>query len=79
MGKLITEGSAAGTPDYGSWPSKPIGHTLSDVTPFWACCEIGRIEDYLAMRPPNNGKNCPKNRVDKPLRCERWSSNPYVY
>jgi RHS repeat-associated protein len=78
-GALITEGSGAGTPDYGAFPSDIPAHLVTDVSPFHACCTIGRMEHYLEWRPPNNGNGCPSNEVDRPLRCARHKSLPYGY
>ena len=59
-GALITEGQAAGTPDF----SAPIGvigvidHYFADVRPF----ESMGWERYNRCWVPNNGNNCPANR-----------------
>ena len=68
-GKLITDGTGAGTPDYNT-----PNHTVSDVNP-WKCAAMldgnhvnGKaiiasgttMDEYLKRRPPNNGNNCEK-------------------
>lgn len=69
-GKLITEGEAAGTPDYRGF-SDEIGrthfknwpHGAYDLLPFiYDKYLMGDPDKYwMDRRPPNNGNNCPDN------------------
>lgn len=74
-GKLITSGSAAGTPDFGGFPGNPGVHFTEDVLPFWMCCSAGKLDKYLKFRPPNNANNCPENKIDRPIDCSQHRLN----
>jgi RHS repeat-associated protein len=71
LGKLITSGSGAGTPDYGGWPGHGLSHTIDDFASFWHCCLASMLSTYFKWRPPNNGKGCPENKVNEKLKCKQ--------
>jgi len=68
LGKLITGGESAGTPDLMSPSFGLSGHVEHDVTPFDDCKAAGMLDVYFTYRPPNNGKKCPRNDYPLPLR-----------
>lgn len=63
LGKLITGGLGAGSPDYShSWP--PTGeHFFDDVRPWENCRRGGMLWDYFEYRPANNGNKCAANVI----------------
>ena len=79
-GLLITEGTAAGTPDYGGFPEYWFGHTVDDVLSFWACCRAGVLWRYYKWRPPNNGLECPPRKIGetRDLKCQDYNANPLI-
>jgi len=57
-GKLVKKGLAAGTPDRytGKWQNTALLHWLHDVDTYDLAVELGRAKnDYLTVRPPNQG------------------------
>lgn len=58
-GRLITRGKGAGTPNLISTEFSPELHFKVDVLP-WILCK-GDWSRFHAVRPPNNGLNCPEN------------------
>lgn len=65
-GKLITDGAAAGTPDFYAplaGPLQALMHYLEDVGPFETCKAAGMLDVYLRYRKPNNGNNCPPLKI----------------
>ncbi|XP_072552051.1 isthmin-2 [Salminus brasiliensis] len=59
QGQLITRGKGAGTPNLISTEFSPELHFKVDVLP-WILCK-GDWSRFHAVRPPNNGLNCPEN------------------
>ncbi|KAL7888698.1 hypothetical protein AOLI_G00036720 [Acnodon oligacanthus] len=59
QGHLITRGKGAGTPNLISTEFSPELHFKVDVLP-WILCK-GDWSRFHAVRPPNNGLNCPEN------------------
>jgi hypothetical protein len=58
-GKLITEGSGAGTPDSRN-RNAPLSHFLNDVIPWF----FQSLENYHKKFAPYHDKNCPANTGD---------------
>lgn len=58
-GQLITRGKGAGTPNLISTEFSPELHFKVDVLP-WILCK-GDWSRFHAVRPPNNGQDCPEN------------------
>ncbi|XP_030626767.1 isthmin-2 [Chanos chanos] len=59
LGRLITRGKGAGTPNLISTEFSPELHFKVDVLP-WILCK-GDWSRFHAVRPPNNGLRCPEN------------------
>jgi hypothetical protein len=59
LGKLLTHGGGAGTPDKIAPVDidSIVGHYGQDVQSYRIC----PLSSYLIYRPPNNGNNCPTN------------------